>query len=412
MIVEDDEEFIDILGGIYKDALSPLKISHQESEKADIYLVTAKTFAEAQNILKQGSVYLTTVDINLSGEPFRGKAAEGMSILEEINNSWQDTCPIVVSSEEPGSYMRDVLRKYQAIDYIRKTDLYPKEAEIKRLLRNTFLYATALRLFSNERWSQAELIRQALLNEGSDFTDVRDLGKRLDEKKSNVTKLPAQEWLHLELGDLFRQDLSLSDWAIVLVDIQNFAAFQTRSSSEASVVLKKVADELDSIKKRVAGDSSPLAADLLLEFQESKNTNFSNRIFLGDVDNTGRFAFVTASQAVAEAIKTAIHESITREIFSTHYRLVETEEGKLKPEFEAGYFLVKDQKVGLMSASTTIITFSDIRDSDPLSDLLMFEERVFGHAIREIPVEAAVIINDSLPEVGKATTKKKRFLLF
>jgi hypothetical protein len=188
---------------------------------------------------------------------------------------------------------------------------------------------------------------------------VKDLGDLLAKKKSEVTGLPGQEWTLEELRQFFTAS-SQSDPAIVTVEIDNFQDFQDRDFSEGSYVLKEVAETLQDIKGKV-DPSTPSSLDELLSglSQQPAKAGTTNT-FLGEIDNTGRFIFVTPSQKVAERLQKLIDQRLTKAAFESHYRLVSDpkDERKSKHEYELGYFEFRGKKVNLLKGSTKIIKAS------------------------------------------------------
>ncbi|MCG3208356.1 MAG: hypothetical protein FOGNACKC_01960 [Anaerolineae bacterium] len=410
LLVEDDDFYIKRLVKIYQDALSPLRISNVEDKDTDVILVVAKTLEEAKNTLANRKVYLTTVDINLRGEKYKGQAAEGMEILKEIDNLYPTVCPIVVSSEEPSLHMRKALLEYKAIDYIQKSELRPQRTElikkIKNLLKTTFVYSEAMRLFDKRLWSQAELVWQTITKDNPDFVKVNDrrnLGEQLDEKKSDVTNLPGREWVWAELDSL-RKDMSRSDWAIILVSIESFKSFHDRSLKEGEDVLKLVAHQLKNIVDQAISDSFPSISDILLQFQQSNKEKIVEGVFLGEIENTGRFLLVTPSVQIAEDIKEMIEARLTPEIFKTFYRFKEQ---------EAGYVIVNDQKVDLMSVITEIRTCDDIMGADGIDNgriplpIDVFESRMFEYHLNDATPENQILSETSRDDNDRK--KKRRF---
>jgi GGDEF domain-containing protein len=376
----------------------------------------AKTVEEAKNALEERNVYLATVDINLSGELFRDKAAEGMEVLAEIKKAYPHVCPVVISSEEISKYQKTALRNYEAIDYIQKSKLVEDEAEIKNLFKTTFIYAEALRLFTageKERrkggeWSQSEKIWQAIAEGNPQFVeidkDTKNLGVKLDQKKNYLTKLPGREWVWNEL-DRLRQALSRSNWAILLVSINGFSAFQdARKLTGAEEVLKHIAKELKKIIKDRLANTHTSLEDLLLLFQNPGDIEIANGgIFLGEIDNTGLFVLITPSRQVAEEIKQAIDSEITTEALKSFHA-----------KLEGG-------QEGLMSVSTTIVTADNIRKIEPIppasdaeSEFSVprdrFEQLLFGRDVDETASKNQIVYEDTSPDNDKK--KKKRWFSF
>lgn len=324
LVMEDDPEWQEIIGGLCEEAASEI---HKGTD-----ISVASNLEEAQRLLQNSvergqSFDLVTIDINL--RDFQDATAEehkeGLKFLENVKASSPETCALVVSGEveRTGDYghIIEAFEKHTSA-FLEKHKLNRKE--FKQVVQGALYYAEAIEYKNDQRFRRAENAWEKANELAPELNFPVNVGDILQAVMQNpITGLPSGRQISNQLRPLLRQ----KEWA----------------------VLKARIDHLDSFYDHygiTAGDAVLLfTAGILMNAMSQSG---ATKDFLGHMIQN-RYIIVTSvdkAEAIEEQSVTTFDEQV-----GDHYPFKDREEGY--------------KKVPLMSLRIGMVT----ADDGPFSDL-------------------------------------------
>lgn len=270
LIVEDDP----LLSESYKSACRLARFGLLEAAlPMEVQILQAYTLDEA--IAAAGdtaALDFVSVDLALapseqglrSDQRAHGREAGGMLVLQRLSQRRPIPVTVVVSGETLLSYATDALQRYGVMHFFEKSrfDIEQYEAVVKAAL----LYAQAVDLLANleedaaplsslrdaERyWAEALVAAQAAGVMGRRFPT--DLELRIEAVRARLTDqttgLPIGSLTH----DYLKQLVLLQRWSVLLVRVENLAAFSAAYPSQLDPLLFFLAETVRKATAAYAG---------------------------------------------------------------------------------------------------------------------------------------------------------------
>jgi GGDEF domain-containing protein/CheY-like chemotaxis protein len=242
LIIEDDPEWREIIGGLCKEAASEI------DRGTKIFVASNRPEAESllqDSVEKNESFDLVTIDINLRPpqDDTVEQRKEGFEFLEKLRASSPETCALIVSAEieRIGDYgqIREAFRKH-ACDYLEKR--YLDKKEFKQTVQGALYYAEAIEYKNNERFSKAENAWKKATELAPELNFPKSIEDILEERmRDPITGLPSGRLRN----DQMRSLLSQEDWVVLKVLIDHFTDFREHYvASAGDTVLFATADIL------------------------------------------------------------------------------------------------------------------------------------------------------------------------
>jgi len=332
LIIEDDPEWQEIIGGLCEEAASEIDVKGTA-------ISMASNLEEAQRLLdnsveRRQSFDLVTIDINLRDPQDdtaqqQGTAEEhkeGLEFLENLKASSPETCALVVSAEvkRSGDYghIIEASRKH-ASDFLEKQTLDRKE--FKRKIQGALYYAEAIEYKNNKRFRDAENAWKKAKELAPELHLPVNVGDILEAVKQNpITGLPSGS----DINDRLRQLLYQKEWTVLKVRIDHLDSFYDHYGT-------------------TAGDAVLLFTASIL--MNAMSQSGATRDFLGHTVQN-RFIIITSSVDKTEAIREQSIKAFDKQI-GDHYPFKDR---------EGGY-----KEVPLMRLKIGMVT----ADDGPFSDL-------------------------------------------
>jgi GGDEF domain-containing protein/ActR/RegA family two-component response regulator len=327
LIIEDDPEWQEIIGGLCEEAAS-------EIDGKGTAISMASSPEEAQRLLENSverdqPFDLVTIDINLR-DPSQDETAEerkeGLKLLENLKASSPETCALIVSGEvkRSGDYEHIIeASRKQSSDFLEKHKL--DRAEFKRKFQGAFYYAEAIEYKNDNRFRRAEDAWKKATELAPELSFPVNVGDILNAVRRNpITGLPSGRLR----DDQMRSLLDQKEWAVLTVSIDHLDPFYDHYgvNAEDAVLL--------------------LTASIL---KNAMRQSGAEKDFLGHTTRD-RFIIITSSVEKAEDI---IERSVKafNEKVGDHYDFKDREEGY--------------KEVPLMRVEIGMVT----ADDGPFSDL-------------------------------------------
>ncbi len=262
LIVEDDVD----LNEIYKMfSVISVDMLKRAGLAVAVDVLQAFTYQEALDILNSRTIDFISIDLALREEDRgldeverrSGKQPGGMQLLIDLADLPHRPLAVVVSGETLLSYARDALQKYGALAYYQKGQpggedkyIHAVQAvlwylEAAELLAKLEQYAAGPDGFkrASECWEKAR--KEAELAEASERGFPHELQPRIDAARLRldpVAKLPGDVWTEQALRS---RVLQRTDWAILQVEIYNYADFTAKQASQAGPIFFHVSDLIE-----------------------------------------------------------------------------------------------------------------------------------------------------------------------